>query len=510
MADRVGQQLGNYRLVRLLGYGGFAEVYLGEHVYLNNQAAIKVLHTRLAKDELESFLVEGRTLVRLIHPHIVRVLEFGVEGDTPFLVMDYAPNGSLRQRHPKGSILPLPIIVAYIRQISDALQYAHNEKIIHRDVKPANMLIGRQNEVLLSDFGTAIVTQSSRYQGGQDMAGTVAYMAPEQIQAHPRAASDQYSLGVVVYEWLSGDRPFHGSFTEVIAKHAFVPPPPLRERIPSIPSAVEQVVLTAMEKDPSRRFATVRAFALALEQANQSVQPYLSIFPTSSPDESMVSTVISPPLMPSQPPNVVIPSIHSRQIPDPSTPSPVIDLSSLAPTRVPLAPAQPQQGNRRSSRFLIVVGLLVLLVVSFVIIGLVFSPILSVIGGGSATATPTTGVSPTSIIYPNIAGNYNGTIHNTLVDVYSTMTLSINQNQSSISGLFTVGQELKGTGPFTGTIDTNKNIQFLVVSNDTIAPILFKGTLLPDGSLSGSYCSVKSDNQCDATMGRGTWNVTRQ
>src|SRR5437763_2885311 len=99
------------------------------------------------------------------------------------------------------------------------------------------MLLGCRNEILLSDFGIALVAQSSRYQNTQDMAGTVAYMAPEQIQAHPRPASDQYSLGIVVYEWLSGDRPFHGSFSEIAIKHTVVPPPPLSEKVPTIPSA---------------------------------------------------------------------------------------------------------------------------------------------------------------------------------------------------------------------------------------------------------------------------------
>src|SRR6266571_6749480 len=105
MSDRVGQQLGNYRLVSLLGTGGFAEVYLGEHVYLKSKAALKLLHTRLADEDQVHFLAEARLLVNLIHPHIVRVLEFGVEGNLPFLVMDYAVNGSLRQRHPRGTVL---------------------------------------------------------------------------------------------------------------------------------------------------------------------------------------------------------------------------------------------------------------------------------------------------------------------------------------------------------------------------------------------------------------------
>src|SRR6267154_1693461 len=127
MADRVGQQIGNYRLIRLLGEGGFAEVYLGEHIHLNTYAAIKVLHTQLASDELEKFRNEARTIAHMEHPHIVHVLEFGVEGHTPFLVMSYAPNGTLRQRHPRGTPIPITTIIPYVKQVADALQYAHNE-----------------------------------------------------------------------------------------------------------------------------------------------------------------------------------------------------------------------------------------------------------------------------------------------------------------------------------------------------------------------------------------------
>ncbi len=136
MADRVGQQLGNYRLSRLLGKGGFAEVYLGEHVYLKTPAAIKLLQTKVANEEdLQAFLKEAQTIAQLVHPHIVRVLDFGVDGETPFLVMDYAVGGTLRQRHPRGTQLPLTTIVSYIKQVAEALQYAHEEKFVHRDVK---------------------------------------------------------------------------------------------------------------------------------------------------------------------------------------------------------------------------------------------------------------------------------------------------------------------------------------------------------------------------------------
>src|SRR5438477_6420226 len=199
MADRVGQQLGNYRLLRLIGQGGFAEVYLGEHIYLDTPAAIKVLHTRLAGDEVEHFQTEARTVARLVHPHIVRVLDYGVEGTTPFLVMDYASNGSLRQRHPRDLALPLATVVQYVTQIAEALQYAHNGKLVHCDIKPENMLIGQKQELLLGDFGIALVAQTTNFLDKPGMAGTVAYMAPEQIQGQPQPASDQYALGAVVY-----------------------------------------------------------------------------------------------------------------------------------------------------------------------------------------------------------------------------------------------------------------------------------------------------------------------
>jgi serine/threonine protein kinase len=191
MTDCVGQQLGNYRLVRFLGRGGFAEVYLGEHVRLGTQAAINVLQAHLASQEIEHFQQEARTIAHLEHPSIVRVLDFDATQGTPFLVMGYATFGTLRQRHPKDLPVPLKLILAYVKQIADALHYAHTEQVIHRDIKPENMLIGRRDEILLSDFGIATLAQSSRYQSTQTMVGTVAYMAPEQIQGKPRPASDQ-------------------------------------------------------------------------------------------------------------------------------------------------------------------------------------------------------------------------------------------------------------------------------------------------------------------------------
>lgn len=267
MRDLIGQQLRNYQLVRFLGHGGFAEVYLGQHVRLSKQAAIKVLHAHLSDEQVKEFEQEAKTIANLEHPHIVRILDFDVSNGIPFLVMDYCPNGTLRKRHPKGDRLPLLTVVTYIKQVADALQYAHENKIIHRNVKSENMLIGRNNAILLSDFGIASTAHSTHSMKTQNSAGTAAYMAPEQIKRHPRRESDQYALAVVTYEWLTGSLPFVGTPEEIAIKHLAVEPPPLCQNVAHLSESVEKVAFQALAKDPKEPFASVLDFARALEQA---------------------------------------------------------------------------------------------------------------------------------------------------------------------------------------------------------------------------------------------------
>lgn len=269
MIDRIGQQLGNYRLIHFLGRGGYAEVYLGEHLFLKTQAAIKVLNIQLADENFKDFLNEAQLVASLNHPHIVRVLEFGMEGRTPYLVMTYAPNGTMRHLFPKGSSLAPERILPYLKQVAEALQYAHDRKIIHRDVKPENMLLGQNNEVLLGDFGVSLIVQSSRDQSTKDSVGTMPYMAPEQLRGRPRRGSDQYALGITVYEWLTGDVPFRGSLSNIMRDHLETPPPSLRMKVPALSPEVEQVVMRALAKDRRDRYLNVRAFVAAFEQACQ-------------------------------------------------------------------------------------------------------------------------------------------------------------------------------------------------------------------------------------------------
>jgi serine/threonine protein kinase len=286
MGDRSGQQLGNYRLVRLLGRGSFAQVYLGEHLHLQTQVAMKLLHAQLGSAEQQDFLREARTIARLRHPHIVRVLEFGVEEETPYLVMEYASRGTLRARYPKRSQIAPEVILPYVQQVAEALDYAHQQHLIHRDVKPENVLLGARGQALLSDFGIAVLTQSVqlRRTGEAGIAGTLPYMAPEQLRGQPCPASDQYSLAIVAYEWLTGERPFRGAFAEVAAQQMLAAPPPLRDKVPTLAPAVEAVIVKALAKDAKDRFDTVGAFAAALEQA--------------------IHALLAPPLTPKAPPMV--------------------------------------------------------------------------------------------------------------------------------------------------------------------------------------------------------------
>jgi serine/threonine protein kinase len=281
LVDSLDHYIGNYRLLRLLGQGAFASVYLGEHRYLKRLAAIKVLHTVLNDRDKENFFEEARLLANLSHAHIVHVLEFAVTPKVnqigikrvteyiPYLVMDFAPGNSLRAIYPAGSYLFADMVVSYVKQIAAALQYAHNKGIIHRDVKPENCLLNEQQEVMLSDFGLALFAPTPDLLSTQQMAGTLPYTAPEQLRGKPGFASDQYSLGVIAYEWLCGHRPFEGEEVDIIMQHISSPPQSLRSQNPAISQVVEEVVLKALEKNPQQRYSSVQEFANALEHASQ-------------------------------------------------------------------------------------------------------------------------------------------------------------------------------------------------------------------------------------------------
>lgn len=228
---------------------------------------VKLHHGGFSDKEKQNFQREAQALVNLKHPNILSVLDFGIHEENPYLVMDHAPHGSLRQKHPRGLPVSLPTIVFYIKIIAEALQYAHERNIIHRNISPEKILLGPDNQILLADFGiTALQSNGDALTHPRSKAHF--YMAPEQFQGRHHAASDQYALAVMAYEWLGGERPFYGSVDEIARKHHESLPPPLHQKVPALSLAVEQVILKALAKRPEMRFKSVVEFAAALEEAS--------------------------------------------------------------------------------------------------------------------------------------------------------------------------------------------------------------------------------------------------
>lgn len=268
------QQLGNYRLIRPLRRGGYATIYLGRHLYLRTPGALKVLNTWFATEsDMQRFLSEAALHARLRHTHIVRVLDFGIEGQIPYMVMDYAPHGTLNDRFPQRSVVKLQAVLPYVLQIGAALQYMHDNGILHCDVKPQNILLGPQHEAWLCDFGIATSLNPRQTWGGTSN-GTVLYAAPEQIRGQAERASDQYALGIMLYTWLCGRYPFQGTSTQICHQHLYIQPERIRALAPDVPVMVEQAVLRALAKDPAQRFPSIAAFVSALERAARTQTPY--------------------------------------------------------------------------------------------------------------------------------------------------------------------------------------------------------------------------------------------
>jgi serine/threonine protein kinase len=270
----LNHQLGSYRLIEVLGKGSFAQVYRGQHIHLDTFAAIKVLHAQLGEQEKQDFQKEALLLTKLKHEHIIHFMDFGFISGRPYLITDLAERGSLHRIYPRGTRLPLASIIDYVAQIADGLDFAHTNKVIHRDIKPENILVGETGKLLLADFGIARLFDTSRAYLTNSMAGTLPYMSPEQFEGRHSPSSDQYALGVMVYEWLTGRFPFEGTAMEIFKQHVQDAPPLLRLFNPTISQEVESVVLTTLKKQPEQRFRTTQAFANALRQAaGNSSQP---------------------------------------------------------------------------------------------------------------------------------------------------------------------------------------------------------------------------------------------
>ncbi len=295
----IGQQLGAYTIQSKLGEGGMARVYKGYHARLRREVAIKVILSQIADKEgfKARFEREAQLIASLQHPNIVAVYDFGDIGHITYLVMQYVGGGTLRDQLRGGHALDPRQAILYCQEMARALHHAHLRGIVHRDVKPQNMLVAAtdRNQLLLSDFGIAKLYDNRNevtmlgITGGElrndpsltsadQIVGTADYMSPEQINGKPvDARTDVYALGIVLYQMLAGEVPFHSTTIQgLLFQHVYTPPRPIREVNPYVPEILEQITAKAIAKAPVDRFQSAEAMAQALESANQFVTNRLS------------------------------------------------------------------------------------------------------------------------------------------------------------------------------------------------------------------------------------------
>jgi serine/threonine-protein kinase len=256
-------QIGRYEVEKELTQGGMGVIFLARDPYIQRQIVVKVLMYSRTLDEVyrEFFQREAELIAALEHPAIVPVYDFGWHGQQPYIVMRYMSEGSLDDRLEKGE-LKVTEIGHIIKRVSEALDAAHVRNIIHRDVKPSNILFDSTGEAFLSDFGIA-KSKPITDDEGEWLVGTPAYMSPEQVKGEPvDGRSDVYALGVVLYRLLTGQNPFSSdSTTALINAHVDLPIPDVREVKANIPAVWQEVVAKAMAKDPNDRYATAGDFA---------------------------------------------------------------------------------------------------------------------------------------------------------------------------------------------------------------------------------------------------------
>ncbi len=272
MAASEGRILGSYRLIERVGRGGMGEVYRAEHLKLGREDAIKLLPANLVGEEdfLKRFEREASSAANLRHPNILPVYEYGEQDDVPYLVMPYIKGGTLKDRLERGDVTPGQI-ARYLTQVAEALDFAHAKGIIHRDVKPANILIDEHDQAYLADFGIAKALEGTESLTRTGMGvGTPEFMAPEQAQGRADPRSDLYALGVMCYQLIIGRVPYSGQSTvDILMKHLQEPIPlePLRGMNPAAARAFGPILERALAKDPNRRFQTGRELMQSLNAA---------------------------------------------------------------------------------------------------------------------------------------------------------------------------------------------------------------------------------------------------
>ena len=349
----IGTMLGNYRILAPLGQGGMARVYRAHQESLDREVAIKVLPPWYASDRsfVERFQLEARLVARLSHPNIVTVHDASEQNEHLYIVMQLVDGGTLKHRldilHAQHKVMDVAEATPIFVQLASALSYAHEQGVIHRDVKPVNVLSDRSGRPILSDFGIAKVLEGTKNHLTRPGAGvgTPEYMSPEQCYGGPvDGRADIYALGVMLFEALTGQTPFLGDSYPALARgHLHEQPPRPHLLNPTLSPAVERVILVALEKDPARRFQRAVDMGAALERA---IQPARYVLP---PTPSQISPVVPQTNLYKQngfvaPPRTSLPHVQENTIPlSRQTASlPAVPGPSPVPQPLQQSPVQPQ------------------------------------------------------------------------------------------------------------------------------------------------------------------------
>ncbi len=312
-AFQKGQQVAHYQVVEVVTPTRFGHLYLGRQKDQPGQVLIEGLLPPLLDDLQAAFLQAAQALQQLDHPHILRVREVGLQQGYPFLVTDYLAYRTFSQVYAPQNIPPLLVFLPHLKRIASALHYAHRRSIVHGDIRPEHMLLGSNNIPRLRGFLLEAIIQNRgrlNYRGAEAAEQeAMLYAAPEQIQGNPGFASDQYALGVFIYQLLCGEAPFIGSPVEIAFQKIHAPAPGLRQRMPEpVSPGVEGVVMRALEREPEKRFPDVQAFIDALEREYQQPLGHLIAAAPAPPLAVRAAPAASPPAFSVATPPTLLPS----------------------------------------------------------------------------------------------------------------------------------------------------------------------------------------------------------
>ena len=285
-----------YQIIKTLGEGGMANVYLAHDEILDRNVAVKVLRGDLANDEkfVRRFQREALSASSLSHPNIVEMYDVGEDDGGYYIVMEYVDGKTLKQVLKQRGKLSVTEVVDIMLQVTDGMAHAHDAYIIHRDIKPQNIMILPNGVIKITDFGVATALNSTQLTQTNSVMGTVHYLPPEQANGKGSTIrSDIYSMGIMMYELLTGKVPYKGeSAVEIALKHLKEPIPSIRKEIPSIPQSIENIILKACAKNPKNRYSDARSMhedlLTALDPSRENEKRYVYLYPENDMDDTKV------------------------------------------------------------------------------------------------------------------------------------------------------------------------------------------------------------------------------